>query len=156
MLATYPQFSPQSLMGSPYGTSPFVPPGLQAGNSFGYQPGLGGFGQPGQSFGNQFVQSQVPWQGQGQVQGHVAYALAQQLVVGLAQLAHQISIQSVVSQQIGAALQQLTQQIQGLTSGMPGVGVGQPYSQAFGQQPFIGGQPAWQQAWGGQRTQTIQ
>jgi hypothetical protein len=156
MLATYPQFSPQSLMGSPYGASPFGP---HAGNSLGYEQGfggLGGFGQPGQ-FGNPF-QSQLPWQGQGQSQGlqqgQGTYALAQQLVVALGQLAHQISIQSVVSQQIGAALQHLTQQLQGQTSGMQGFGMGQLYGQPYGQQPF-GAQPAWQ-AWGGQRPQTIQ
>ena len=155
MLATYPQFSPQTLMGSPYGANPF---GLHAGNSpLGYEQGFGGFGsfgQPGQ-FGNPF-QSQPPWQGQSQglQQGQGTYALAQQLVVALGQLAHQISIQSVVSQQIGAALQHLTQQIQGQSSGMQGFGMGQLYGQPFGQQPF-GAQPAWQ-AWGGQRPQTIQ
>lgn len=158
MLATYPQFSPQTLMGAPYGLSPFGPSGLHAGNSsFGYEPGFGSFGQAGQPFG--FVQSHHPWQGQGQgqglLQGQGPYVLAQQLVVALGQLAHQISIQSVVSQQIGAALQQLTHQIQGQTSGMPGFGVGQPYAQAYGQQSFVGAQPAWQ-AWGGQRPQTIQ
>lgn len=147
MLATFPQYSPQqTLMGSPFGANPFA-------QSFGYEPGFGGFGQSGQPFGNPFAQSHLPLQGQGLglLQGQGPYAVAQQLVVALAQLAHQISIQSVVSQQIGAALQHLTQQIQSQTSGMSGFGLGQPY----GQQPFIGAQPAWQ-AWGGQRTQTIQ
>ena len=152
MLATYPQFSPQTLMPSPYGAAPF------GNSSFGYEPGLGG---------NPFAQGHLSWQGQGQglpqgLQGQGPYAVAQQLVIALGQLAHQIAIQSVVSQHIGAALQHLTQQIQTQTAGMRGFGLGQPYGQQFvgasgGAYPGFGGQgqPAWQ-TWGGPRTQTIQ
>ena len=164
MLATYPQYSPQALVASPFGAGPFAPPGLHHGNPvFGYEPAFAGFASPSQAFapfaaspspyGNPYLQSPIP--------GQTPYAVAQQLVLALGQLAQQISVQSVVHQQIGSLLQQLTQQIQFALPGMPG----QPYGQLVS--PFIGSapgvysafgpqsQPAWQ-AWGGPRTQTIQ
>jgi hypothetical protein len=161
MLATYPQYSPQALMASPFGATLFAPPGLHAGNAaFGYEPGFGSMVQPSQPFAYH-------------IPGQAPYAVAQQLVLALGQLAQQISMQSVVGQQIGSALQQLTQQIQAQTlPALPGFGVGQPYGQIVSPyigatSPFFGAtagaypgfsphsQPAWQ-AWGGQRTQTIQ
>ncbi len=42
MLATYPQYSPQALMATPFGATLFAPPGLHAANSFfGPEPGPG-------------------------------------------------------------------------------------------------------------------
>jgi len=165
MLATYPQYSPQALMTTPFGATLFAPPGLHAGNSFfGPEPGFAAFGQPG------FVQPGSPFAPTYAIPTtqpfpqtpYAPYAVAQQLVLALAQLAQQVSVHSVVTQQIGAALQQLTQQIQ--VQSLPGAGftLGQPYApigSPFIGTPFIGAapgvQPAWQ-AWGGPRTQTIQ
>ena len=171
MLATYPQYSPQPLVATPFGATLFAPPGLHAGNSFfGHEPGIAGFVQPG------FVQPSFVQPGFVQPTPfaptyattagypfpqtpYSPYVVAQQLVLALGQLAQQISVQTVVGQQIGAALQQLTQQVQAqsLLPGMAGFGIAQPYG-SIGS-PFIGAtpgiQPAWQ-AWGGPRTQTIQ
>jgi len=153
MLATYPQYSPQALMATPFGATLFAPPGLHAGNSFfGPEPAFGGFVQPGSPFAPTYA-----------VPTYAPYAVAQQLVLALAQLAQQVSVHSVVTQQIGAALQQLTQQIQVQSlPGVAGLPMGQPYApigSPFIGSPFIGAtpgiQPAWQ-AWGGPRTQTIQ
>lgn len=174
MLATYPQFSPQPLMATPFGAALFASPGLHAANGlFGQEPGFASFVPPSVPF-TPFAASHPLAQTYAmtaqtypflQVPVQTPYAVAQQLVVALAQLAQQISIQSVVNQQIGSALQQLTQQIQAHTlPALPGFGIGQPYAQigspfAGATSPFIGTpgvyQPAWQ-AWGGQRTQTIQ
>lgn len=163
MLATYPQYSPQALLTTPFGATLFAPPGLQAGNSFfGHEPGFAGFVQPG------FAQPAFVQPGfapYATTAGYISpqtpyapYAVAQQLVLALAQLAQQISVHSVVSQQIGAVLQQLTQQVQAQSlPGMAGFGIAQPYAPIGS--PFIGAapgvQPAWQ-AWGGPRAQTIQ
>jgi hypothetical protein len=41
MLATYPQYSPQAFTATPFGATPFAPPGLHAGNTFfGHEPGF--------------------------------------------------------------------------------------------------------------------
>lgn len=157
MLATYPQFSPQALTSTPFGAALFGQPGLPTGNSFfGQEPGF----VAGSHFAqNPLAQSQVPWQTQ--------YAVGQQLLLAVGQLAQHISIQSALNQQIAAVLHQLTQQLRlHSVPGLAGIGVGQPFGQqAYGQQPYgqqpYGqmmspfGQPAWQ-AWGGQRPQTIQ
>jgi hypothetical protein len=152
MLATYPQYSPQALTTTPFGATLFAPPGLHGNSFFGHEPGFAGFVQPGHPFAQPYAMpSGYPFP-------QTPYALAQQLAVALAQLAQQISVQSVVGQQIGAVLQQLTQQIQAQSlSGVTGLVMGQPYAPIGS--PFIGAaagvQPAWQ-AWGGPRTQTIQ
>ncbi len=153
MLATYPQYSPQALMATPFGATLFAPPGLHAANSFfGPEPGFAGFVQPGNPFAQTYAMTA------GYPFPQTPYAVAQQLVLALAQLAQQISVQSVVSQQIGAALQQLTQQIQAHSlPALAGLAPGQPYAPLGS--PFIGATagvpPAWQ-AWGGPRPQTIQ
>jgi hypothetical protein len=165
MLATYPQYSPQALMATPFGATLFAPPGLHAGNSFfGPEPGFAGFIQPSSPFAPTYgVPTAVPTPYPFLQTPYAPYAVAQQLVLALAQLAQQVSVHSVVTQQIGAALQQLTQQIQ--VHSLPGAAgfvMGQPYTpigSPFIGSPFIGAapgvQPAWQ-AWGGPRTQTIQ
>jgi hypothetical protein len=164
MLATYPQYSPQALATTPFGATLFAPPGVHAGNPFfGHEPGFAPFIQPSLPFASTVAPTYATTAGYPFPQ--TPYALAQQLVVALAQLAQQISVQSVVGQQIGVALQQLTQQIQAQSLlGVTGIAMGQPYA-AMGHpyapigSPFIGAtpglQPAWQ-AWGGPRTQTIQ
>jgi hypothetical protein len=161
MLATYPQYSPQALMATPFGATLFAPPGLHAGNSFfGPEPAFGGFVQPGSPFAPTYA---VPTAYPFPQTPYAPFAVAQQLVLALAQLAQQVSVHSVVTQQIGAALQQLTQQIQVHSlPGAAGFAMGQPYApigSPFIGSPFIGAtpgvQPAWQ-AWGGPRTQTIQ
>lgn len=153
MLATYPQYSPQALGSTPFGAALFGQPGQEPGFAAGGPFAPSPFAQ------NPFVQSHVPWQTQ--------YAVGQQLLLAVGQLAQHISIQSALNQQIAAVLHQLTQQLQlHSVPGLAGIGMGQPFGQqAYGQQPFgqqpYGqmmspfSQPAWQ-AWGGQRPQTIQ
>jgi hypothetical protein len=136
MLATYPQY-PQPLITTPFGAALFAPPGVYPGNSlFTHEPHFPGFVAP-SPLPQTYISPQTP------------YAAAQQLVLALAQLAQQISTQSVVGQQICFALQQLTQQIQ-----HPYAQIGSPFTGVTS--PFLGAlQPAWQ-PWGGQRTPTIQ
>lgn len=160
MLATYPQY-PQPLITTPFGATLFAPPGVHTGNSFvGHEPGFVGFVPPGPAF--------APFAAlpQAYVSPQTPYAAAQQLVLALAQLAQQISMQSLTSQQICSALQQLTQQIQVHSlPALPGLGIGYPQSIGYPQigspfagvsSPFMGTpQPAWQ-TWGGPRAPTIQ
>ena len=170
MLATYPQYT-QPLITTPFGATLFAPPGLHTGNSFlGHEPGFAAVVPPSPAFvpfaalAQSYVSPQAPYA-----------AAAQQLVFGLALLAQQISMQSVASQQICSALQQLTQQIQAHSlPALPGLGIGNPYASPFASPyaqigspfagvtspfvttPFMGTpSPAWQ-TWGGQRTPTIQ
>jgi hypothetical protein len=156
MLATYPQYSPQALTTTPFGATLFAPPGLHGNSFFGHEPGFAPFVQPSLPYASTFAPAYAMTTGYPFPQN--PYAVAQQLVAALAQLAQQISVQSVVGQQIGVALQQLTQQIQAQSlPGMTGFAMGQPYAPIGS--PFIGAtpglQPAWH-AWGGPRTQTIQ
>ena len=142
MVSNFPQYSPQGL------ASQFS--GLQGAGWPQMNPGL--FGQPGMSGGNvSFGQSF------GQDSGHPA----QHLVTVLGQLAQQLAAHAAVTQQIGIALHQLTQQLGALSpqgyQGYPGgfgagqafAGIGPPYA-GFGQ-PFGLGS-----AWGANRQQTIQ
>lgn len=139
MVSNFPQYSPQGL------ASQF--PGLQAAGWPQMNPGL--FGQPGFSGGNvSFGQSF------GQDSGHPA----QHLVTALGQLAQQLAAHAAVTQQIGIALHQLTQQLGaqspqghpgGFGAGQAFAGIGPPYA-GFGQPFGLGG------AWGANRQQTIQ
>lgn len=164
MLATYPQY-PQPLIATPFGAAVFAPPGLHAGNPlFGHEPGFAGTIPlaPTYAMTAGYPFPTLPALPQTFISSQTPYAAAQQLVPALAQLAQQISMQSVVGQQICAALQQLTQHIQVHSlPALPGLGFGYPYAQlgspfAGVTSPFMGTpQPAWQ-TWGGQRTPTIQ
>jgi hypothetical protein len=168
MLATYPQY-PQPLIATPFGAALFAPPGNSL---FAHEPAFAGLVQPGPAyapFGASVPLSPTyamtpgypfPALPQTYISPQAPFAAAQQLVLALAQLAQQVSMQSVVGQQICSALQQLTQQIQVHSlPALPGLGIG--YAQlgspfAGVTSPFIGTpQPAWQ-TWAGQRTPTIQ
>jgi hypothetical protein len=136
MLATYPQY-PQPLITTPFGAALFAPP---------HEPQFAGFVPPSPAFAPFAAGLPLP---QSYLSPQTPYASAQQLVLALAQLAQQISMQSVVGQQICFALQQLTQQIQ-----HPYAQIGSPFAGVTS--PFLGTpQPAWQ-PWAGQRTPTIQ
>jgi hypothetical protein len=108
-----------------------------------------------------------------------AHHPAQHVIALLAQLAQHLSVHAVITQQIGTALHQLTQQLawqlyagagQGLSAaGQPYAGAGPPFgfggpfaaspgaAQYFGQNPFAGAQGGYAQSgWAANRPQTIQ
>lgn len=165
MLATYPQFSPQTLMATPLGAALFAPPGLHGGNAFfGHEPAFAGFVPPSYPFApfgashplaqtlamvpgypsttiNPFVQGYPFLQSSPILQSYppiqAPYAPAQQIVLALGQLAQQIAVQSAVNQQIGFALQQLTHQLVAHNQpGLFGLGLGSPYAPTVS--PFNG------------------
>jgi hypothetical protein len=183
-----PQFPGLQGAGWPQQMSPglFGQPGANSGNaSFGYESPQAGL-TPQYSFGgqanafpqqpftpNQFWQSPLatnPYQGQlsqgplhnplGAFAGQPALHNPQHVIAVLGQLAQQFSIHSALTQQLGAALQQLAQQLamQSYAGGFGASGGGQ----YFGQSPFAGAQGGLggfnpqAQAWGASRSQTIQ
>lgn len=160
--------SPQMSVG-PFGQAfPF------GGNApFGYDPGQIGAGQQQHPFGGQahpfaqnpyaqqqqnpYAQQQQNPFAQQQQNPFAAFAThlhpGQQILPALGQLAQQIAVQSAVTQQIGVALHQLVQQL--AAQGPQGQ---QGYQQGFGLgsgQPFAGLNPQ-AQAWGANRSPTIQ
>ena len=162
MVSNFPQYSPQGL------ASQF--PGLQGAGWPQMNPGL--FGQPGMgggnvSFGQDSGQAglnqQYPFGAQTNTfaQNPFLQHPAQHLVTVLGQLAQQLAAHAAVTQQIGIALHQLTQQLGaqslqgyqgypgGFGAGQAFAGIGPPYA-GFGQPFGLGG------AWGANRQQTIQ
>jgi hypothetical protein len=165
MVSNLSQYSPQGL------ASQF--PGLQGAGWPQMSPGL--FGQPGMGGGNvpfgldtaqAGLSQQYPFGAQTNSFAQTPFTQnpflqhpAQHLVTVLGQLALQLAAHGAVTQQIGIALQQLTQQLgaqslQGYPGGFgagqafagagpPFAGVGQPFGlggggQYFGQNPFAG------------------
>ena len=94
----------------------------------------------------------------------------QHVIALLGQLAQHVSVHAAITQQIGIALHQLTQQLAVQSSAYGGgLGIGQPPgfggpfaaspggAQYFGQSPFAGGQGGYAGfGWGANRPQTIQ
>jgi hypothetical protein len=96
-----------------------------------------------------------------------AHHPSQHVIAMLGQLAQHLSLQGVITQQIGTALHQLTQAL--FAAGQPYAGAGQPFgfggpfaaspgaAQYFGQNPFAGAQGGYAQSgWAANRPQTIQ
>jgi hypothetical protein len=139
----------------------FGQPGPFGGNAaFGHDPGQFGAGQQQPPFGAQtgwFAQNPFaslaihPYQLQ-------AYQLQGQLLPVLGQVAQQIALQTAMTQQIGIVLHQLAQQlgVHGLQSQQGfGLGGGQQFGLGASGQPFGGFTPQ-TPGWGGGRPQTIQ
>ncbi len=153
---------------SPYSQQGMMPqfPGLQTGLQDFTQSGLGH---------NPFTQGQFqqnPFAFNPQLHSQLSQGFlpqnnpSQQILALLGQVAQQLSIQSAITQQIGVALQQVTQQLaaqsqQSFSGGGPGggqYGGGQYYAQnPFGTpQGGLAGFNPQAQAWGANRSQTIQ
>jgi hypothetical protein len=185
MLSNFSQYPPQGLI-PPQGAgwlqmSPglFGQPGANSGNaSFLHESGQGALFGPQLPFGfggqaNAFAQNpfgQSPFatpymnsplsQGLGAFAGQPAVHHPQHMIALLGQLAQQFSAHSAMTQQIGAAIHQLVQQllVQSSAGGLAAGG-----SQYFAQGPFAGTQggysginPQAGQVWGANRPQTIQ
>ena len=151
--AGWPQTSP-ALFGQAGAYGGGIAPFSSGVAPFGYEGGQPGIGQQTNAFANPYLQ-------------HTGYAgahnPAQQIVLVLAQLAQQISVQSALIQQVSIALQQLAHQlaVQGLQAHQgAGLGAGQPFGLGgpFATQGGYGGftPQAQPHAWGANRAQTIQ
>jgi hypothetical protein len=148
-------------------------PGLQGAgwpqSSNAYGSGIAPFSGGIAPFGYEFGQQTNPLLNPYSFAGHAgAHNPAQQIVQVLAQLAQQISVQSVLIQQVSFALQQLAHQlaVQGMQPHQGGgLGAGQLFAQVgpfatqggYGQGGYGGFTPQGQpNAWGANRAQTIQ
>jgi hypothetical protein len=166
--AGWPQMSP-ALFGQSGAYGSGIAPFSSGVAPFGYELGQPGTGVQTNPFINPYLQHNLFPNSFGAYAG--AHNPAQQIVLVLAQLAQQISVQSALIQQVSVALQQLAHQLamQGLQAHqVAGLGAGQPfglggpfathgYGSYGGQGGYGGFAPQVQpQAWGANRAQTIQ